>query len=93
MTEKKGILSGIKIVSFSWAVVGPLTMKYFADYGATVVRLETIKRTCVGRTSTPYKDNEPGINRSGYFNHFSANMYSMALDMTNPRAIDVVKKW
>jgi benzylsuccinate CoA-transferase BbsF subunit len=92
MTEKQGILSGIKIVSFSWAVVGPLTMKYFADYGATVIRLETNKRTCVGRVSTPYKDNEPGINRSGYFNHFSANMYSMALDMTNPKAIDVVKK-
>jgi benzylsuccinate CoA-transferase BbsF subunit len=91
MNEKEKVFSGLKIVSFCWAVVGPLTMKYFADYGATVVRLETNKRTCVGRVSAPYKDNQPGINRSGYFNHFSSNMYSMALDMTNPKAIDVVK--
>lgn len=92
MNEKENVFSGLKIVSFCWAVVGPLTMKYFADYGATVVRLETNKRTCVGRVSAPYKDNKPGINRSGYYNHFSGNMYSMALDMTNPKAIDVVKK-
>ena len=25
----------LKIVAFSWAMVGPLTLKFFADYGAT----------------------------------------------------------
>lgn len=88
----KGVFNNITIVAFSWAMVGPLTMKYFADYGATVIRIETVKHPCTSRTSPPYRDRKPGLNRSGYFNHFSANMYSMTLDMTNPLASGVIKR-
>lgn len=88
----RNVFSGLRIVGFSWAMVGPLTMKFFADYGATVIRVETAKRPCVSRTSPPYKDGKPGLNRSGYFNHFSANMYSMALNMKHPKGLDVAKR-
>jgi benzylsuccinate CoA-transferase BbsF subunit len=92
VTERtKGIFSGVTITSFSWAVVGPLTMKYFADYGATVIRVETGKRPCTLRISTPYKDGKPGLNRSGYFNHFSSNIFSLALNMEHSRADEVVR--
>jgi len=90
--EKKGIFDGLIITSFSWAIVGPLTMKFFADYGATVIRMETSRRPCTLRISTPYKDGQPGLNRSGYFNHFSANMYSMSLNMDSPKAIGIVRQ-
>ncbi len=90
--EKKGVFDGLIITSFCWAIVGPLTMKFFADHGATVIRMETAKRPCTLRISTPYKDGEPGINRSGYFNHFSANMYSMNLNMDSPQALEIVKR-
>jgi benzylsuccinate CoA-transferase BbsF subunit len=89
---REGVFSGVKIVSFSWAVVGPLTMKYFADYGATVIRLETSKRTCLNRTSPPFKDGKPGVNRSGYFNYFSANMLSTVLNMSHPLALGIAKR-
>jgi len=85
------VFKDLKIAAFSWAMVGPLTLKFFADYGATVVRVETSLRPCVTRTSAPYKDNVPGINRSGYFNHFSANMMSLSLNMKNPRGMEVAK--
>lgn len=85
------VFSDLKIAAFSWAMVGPLTLKFFADYGATVIRVETSLRPCVTRTSAPYKDNEPGINRSGYFNHFSANMMSLSLNMKTPRGLEVAK--
>lgn len=39
--------SDLKIAAFSWAMVGPLTLKCFADYGATVIRVETSTRPCV----------------------------------------------
>jgi benzylsuccinate CoA-transferase BbsF subunit len=86
------VFKGLKIAAFSWAMVGPLTLKLFADYGATVVRVETNHRPCVTRTSAPYKDNVPGINRSGYFNHFSANMMSLSLNMKNPLGLEVAKE-
>jgi benzylsuccinate CoA-transferase BbsF subunit len=86
------VFSGLKILAFSWAMVGPLTMKFFADYGATVIRIETSKRPCVSRTSAPYREGKPGLNRSGYFNHFSANMYSMSLNMAHPLGLNLAKK-
>jgi crotonobetainyl-CoA:carnitine CoA-transferase CaiB-like acyl-CoA transferase len=67
-------------------------MKYFADQGATVIRMETSKRPCTLRISTPFKDGKPGLDRSGYFNHFSANILSMALNMEHPRSKEVVEK-
>jgi benzylsuccinate CoA-transferase BbsF subunit len=86
------VFSGLRIAGFFTAMVGPLTMKFFADYGATVIRIETSQRPCVSRTSPPFKDGKPGFNRSGYFNHFNANMYSMALNMNHPLGIEVAKK-
>ncbi len=88
----KGVFEDLKIAAFNWAMVGPLTLKFFADYGATVVRVETSLRPCVTRTSAPFKDNVSGINRSGYFNHFSANMMSLSLNMNNPAGMEVAKE-
>jgi crotonobetainyl-CoA:carnitine CoA-transferase CaiB-like acyl-CoA transferase len=87
----KAVFQDLKIAAFSWAMVGPLTLKFFADYGATVVRVETSLRPCVTRTSAPYKDNIAGINRSGYFNHFSANMMSLSLNMNTPEGLGVAR--
>jgi benzylsuccinate CoA-transferase BbsF subunit len=89
---QKGIFDGLVITSFGWAVVGPLTMKFFADQGATVIRVETVRRPCTLRVSAPYKDGRPGLDRSGYFNHFSANILSLALNMEHPKAMDMVAK-
>jgi benzylsuccinate CoA-transferase BbsF subunit len=88
----KKVFSDITIITWNWAMVGPLTLKFFADYGATVVRLETSNRPCVTRTSSPFAGHQPGLNRSGYFNHFSANMMSMALNMSNPLGIQTAKE-
>lgn len=87
----KKAFEDLKIAAFNWAMVGPLTLKFFADYGATVVRVETATRPCVTRTSAPFKDNVPGVNRSGYFNHFSANMMSLSLNMTHPMGMETAK--
>jgi crotonobetainyl-CoA:carnitine CoA-transferase CaiB-like acyl-CoA transferase len=73
-------------------MVGPLTLKFFADYGATVIRVETSTRPCATRTSSPFKDGKPGLNRSGYFNHFSANMMSISLNMSHPLALGLAKE-
>ena len=86
------VFTGITVLGFSWAMVGALTMKLLADYGATVIRIETARRPDVSRISSPYKDGKPGINRSGYFSHFSANMLDMALNMAHPLASGIARK-
>jgi crotonobetainyl-CoA:carnitine CoA-transferase CaiB-like acyl-CoA transferase len=89
---RRNPFDGVKIISFAWAVVGPVTMRYFADYGATVIRIETRRRPDLARSLLPIKDGKPGVNRSGYFNHFNANILSMSLNMENPAAIDLAKR-
>jgi benzylsuccinate CoA-transferase BbsF subunit len=86
------VFSDLTILAFNWAMVGPLTLKFFADYGATVVRIETFSRPCVTRTSAPFKDGKAGVNRSGYFNHFSANMLSMSLNMGHPDGLGLARE-
>jgi benzylsuccinate CoA-transferase BbsF subunit len=91
-TNNSNAFSGLTIVAFSWAMVGPLTMKFFADYGATVIRVETSHRPCVTRTSAPYKGGEAGLNRSGYFNHFASNELSLSLNMGHPAGQAVARE-
>jgi benzylsuccinate CoA-transferase BbsF subunit len=86
------VFSDLTIVTWNWAMVGPLTLKFFADYGATVIRLETSNRPCVSRTSSPFAGGKAGLNRSGYFNHFSGNMMSMTLNMSHPLGIEVARE-
>lgn len=86
------VFADLTIVAFSWAMVGPLTLKYFADFGATVIRVETQNRPCVTRISAPFAEGRPGLDRSGYFNHFSANMLSVSLDMSQPAGIALARE-
>jgi benzylsuccinate CoA-transferase BbsF subunit len=90
--KREGVFSGLKIVAYAWAVVGPLTMKFFADHGATVIRIETSKRPCTMRSSAPYKDNKPNLNRGGYFTYYNSNILSFALNMNHPRAGDIARR-
>ena len=60
-------LEGVKVLDFCWVAIGPMTTRYLSDFGATVVRVESIHRVDTLRTATPHKDGVPGINRSGYF--------------------------
>lgn len=85
-------LEGIMVADFSWVVAGPMTTKFLADHGATVVRVESTRHPCPSRSSTPYKDGVSGIDRSGWFAFINANKYSLALDLSHPRANEVTKR-
>jgi benzylsuccinate CoA-transferase BbsF subunit len=86
------VFDGIKVADFSWFGVGPLTTRYLAAFGATVVRIESGLRPDGLRTSAPYKDGKAGINRSGYYAHFNPNKYSIAVNINSSGGMEVVKK-
>lgn len=94
MTEKA--LAGVKIADFTWVGVGPITVKYLAEYGAEVIHIESSTRPELLRTTPPFKDGVAGINRSAYQACFNNNKYGLALNMNHPRAKEVLKtliKW
>ena len=83
-------LDGIKVLDFCWVAVGPMTTKYLAEHGATVIRVESSKRPETLRRAAPFPDGVSGINRSGYFANYNANKYGVTIDMGHPRARDLV---
>ena len=77
--------AGIKVADFAWVGVGPISAKYLADHGATVVRVESENRPDVLRGGTPFKDAIPGWNRSQFFGDFNTSKLGLALDLKLPR--------
>ena len=82
---------GIKILDFCWVAAGPVMTRYLADFGATVIRIESPLRADILRSGQPFKDDIPGINRSGYYANYNTNKLSLGLNMSNPKAIGIVK--
>src|SRR4030042_4970150 len=86
------VFEGLKVVDFGWAIAGPLTLKYLADYGATVICVESPQRPDLLRVSTPYKDGVAGVNRAGYYAYFAPNKYSISLDLEQAGGMEIAKK-
>jgi benzylsuccinate CoA-transferase BbsF subunit len=87
---------GVKVLDFCWVAIGPMTTRYLSDFGARVVRVESIHRVDTLRTATPVKDGIPGTNRSAYFANYNCGKESLALNMAQPRARELAKelaKW
>src|SRR4030042_3976985 len=83
---------GVKVADFAWAAVGPFPCTYLAAYGATVVRVESAKRPDPVRSSGPYKDGIPGVNRSGLNNQVQINKYGLSLDLNHSKGREVARR-
>lgn len=84
---------GLKVLDFCWVAIGPLTTRYLADHGATVVRVESHRRIEVLRTASPFVDGVPGgVDRSGYFANYNSNKLGVSIDFSNPEARDLVHR-
>jgi benzylsuccinate CoA-transferase BbsF subunit len=69
-----------------------MVTKYLADYGATVVRIESRNHPCFLRTSGPFKENKVDPDRTGYFAFFNSNKYSILLELNKPKGREVAKR-
>ena len=82
-----GPLSSLKVLDFSTLLPGPFCSLYLADMGAEVLRIESPTRQDLVRVIPPYAD---GVSTAhAYLNR---NKRSLALDLKQPEAIDIVKQ-
>jgi benzylsuccinate CoA-transferase BbsF subunit len=86
------VFDGIKVVDFGWIGVGPITARYFADNGASTIRIESVTRFDGLRMAPPYKDAKPGLNNSQFFANFNASKKSLGLNMAHPDARAIAKR-
>ncbi|MGF1598874.1 MAG: CaiB/BaiF CoA transferase family protein [Acidimicrobiales bacterium] len=86
-----GALAAVKVLDLCWAVAGPLMTRFLADFGATVVRVESSTNLDVARTVGPFIADQVGTENSAIYNNMAAGKLSIALDLSKPEGIEVVK--
>lgn len=75
-------LADVKILDLMWVIAGPGSTRLLADYGATVVRVETSTRPDACRTLRPSLEGRPGAERSALFHTTNAGKRMLALDLS-----------
>lgn len=82
-------LAGVKVLDFMWAIAGPISTRIFADYGATVIRVESTTKPDACRTMRPFAG-APGEESSALFHNCNASKRMITLDLTRPESREVV---
>lgn len=86
-------LAGVNIVEFGGYAAGPHVGKMLANFGATVVHVESVSRPDGFRMQyPPYKDNKPGINAGGCFAFFNDSKFGITLDVKKPPGLELARR-
>lgn len=86
-------LDGVKIVEFGSYAAGPHVGKMLANFGATVVHVESMSRPDGFRMQyPPYKEGTPGMNAGGCFAYFNDSKYGVTVDLKNKEGIRLAKR-
>ena len=78
--------TGIKVLDLTWAMAGPATTRVMADFGATVVRVETAHHLDVARTIGPFVDDTPGNDSGGLLFNMTTGKRSVSSTCAQPLA-------
>ncbi|MSQ61054.1 MAG: CoA transferase [Dehalococcoidia bacterium] len=99
-TYGSGPLSGVRVVDFTWWVVGPWAPRLLADLGAEVIKVERVDQfdgtrgnSMLGRRA---RSGRPVIrespNQSGGFNNLNANKLGATLNMRHPKGLELAER-
>jgi benzylsuccinate CoA-transferase BbsF subunit len=91
MNARRGLLSGITVADFGWAVAGPMLSRLLAYHGARVIKIESNTRLDTTRIAPPFQG-KPSRNTSGYFARQNASKQSLTLDLKHEEGKRVAKR-
>jgi crotonobetainyl-CoA:carnitine CoA-transferase CaiB-like acyl-CoA transferase len=85
-------LAGVKLLDFSWAIVGGTTAKYLGDFGAEVIKIESRKRLGLERLSNTSRVSQAGnLDDKPWFAHVNTSKLSFRINLADPRARPVIE--
>jgi crotonobetainyl-CoA:carnitine CoA-transferase CaiB-like acyl-CoA transferase len=82
----------LRVLDLSWAYAGPAIGRMLADYGATVVRVESASHVDALRPGQPMKDGVPGFERSANYSNVNVGKLGLGLDFSKPGALEVLRR-
>ena len=83
-------MEGVKVRDLAWVVAGPMIGRNLADFGATVVRVESSKRVETARLLGPFPGGEINKLRSGQFENCNTGKLGLSLDLGSDEAREVI---
>ncbi len=87
-----GPLAGLKVLDVSWIVAGPTVGRTLADYGATVIRVESPTRVDTARVVGPFHEDEAGLEHSALYGNVNAGKWGLTLDLRVSEARDIFRQ-
>ncbi len=83
-------LSGVKILDLFWVIAGPTATRTLADYGATVVRVESMRHIDTLRTTPPHQFSEPHPEGAIGFQSANANKLGITVDLASDEGRQII---
>ena len=93
--DGKGALAPIRICDFSGQLAGAGATRFFAAFGAQVIRIEdrlTQGGWDIFRGNGPYKDERRGANLGGMFNNHNIEKLGITLNAKSERGKDLLRQ-
>jgi crotonobetainyl-CoA:carnitine CoA-transferase CaiB-like acyl-CoA transferase len=85
-------MAGLKVLDLTWVVAGPVIGRALADFGATVVRVESSTRVETARHMQPFYGGVPGPENSALYVTWNAGKLGVTADLSTERGRDVVRR-
>jgi crotonobetainyl-CoA:carnitine CoA-transferase CaiB-like acyl-CoA transferase len=90
-SARGGPLAGVRILDFSWALVGSITTKILGDLGADVIKVETRTRPCLSRLDVQVAASRADdFDDKPWFAHLNTSKRSLAIDLKRPESREVI---
>jgi benzylsuccinate CoA-transferase BbsF subunit len=86
------VFAGTTILEMGAGAAGPVAMRYFADCGATVIRIESKARPDFLRTLKLTPNTPGGLDAAEHFAVLNVNKLSVALNLSMPEGVAVAKR-
>jgi crotonobetainyl-CoA:carnitine CoA-transferase CaiB-like acyl-CoA transferase len=86
-------LEGVKILDLFWVLAGPGATRMLADYGATVVRVESQGHLDTLRVIPPYQFNNPHPEGAGGFQSANANKLGVTIEMSTEGGREILREF
>jgi len=83
-------LDGVKILDLFWILAGPGATRMLADYGATVVHVESTRHIDTLRVIPPYQFNNPHPEGAGAYQSANANKLGLTLNVREPEGREIL---
>jgi crotonobetainyl-CoA:carnitine CoA-transferase CaiB-like acyl-CoA transferase len=85
-------LEGLKVLDLTWVVAGPVIGRALADFGATVVRVESSTRVETARHVPPFYGGVPDPENSALYITWNCGKLGVTADLSTEHGREVVRR-